>query len=68
MGSQYTDQVDPVIYGKGTDGFTKKDWLELTLAALDQANLSPVVFEKIRKIIENESPVEETLWTEGKAR
>lgn len=36
----YSEKIDPAIYGEATKGFTKEDWIELAIAALDQAGVS----------------------------
>jgi hypothetical protein len=39
--TQYTPNVDAVLYGRDVARFTPADWCTLALAALDQAGVSP---------------------------
>lgn len=60
---QYTEKVDKVIYGIDTAGFRKLDWIEMALAALDQAGMHykhPIVraLTSIKEIATS-SPAEE---------
>ena len=43
--------VNDVVYGAETEGFTEKDWLELAMAALDQAGLSLAEQNRIRALL-----------------
>lgn len=46
---QYSHRIDAVIYGADvTRDFSKSDWFELAMAALDQAGLSAKVADELR--------------------
>jgi len=52
---QYSAAVDPHIYGPGTCQ-TQKDWIELALAALDQAGLSVEHVKRIGNMVHDFAP------------
>lgn len=37
---EYTVKIDPIIYGELTNKFDEDDWIDLAIAALDQADFS----------------------------
>jgi len=46
----YSDKIDPVIYNDLTTLFTDDDWIELAIAALDQAGAKVDLQNKVREI------------------
>ena len=52
MKNEYENKlVNDVMYGPGTRGFTAQDWLELAMAALDQAGLSLAEQDRVRALL-----------------
>jgi hypothetical protein len=49
----YSERVDPVVYGHGTDGFEQADWLRLALAALDQGRAPRDLYERVRRLVDD---------------
>jgi hypothetical protein len=44
-------RVNDAVYSQATTGFTQRDWIDLTLAALDQANISVSIQERIEALL-----------------
>ncbi len=54
--STYTNpKVNLVVYSGPTDAFTEQDWIDLALAALDQACLSLQAQRAVREVVEKEA-------------
>ena len=49
---QYSAAVDPIVYGPGTDGFERAEWVALALAALDQAGVRSRDYEEIQNLLD----------------
>jgi hypothetical protein len=46
---QYSERIDPLVYGEASLRFDRNDWEELALAALDQAGVDVRTQDRIRK-------------------
>jgi hypothetical protein len=46
----YSEKIDPVIYGDLTNLFSNGDWIELAIAALDQAGAKIDLQNKVMEI------------------
>jgi hypothetical protein len=46
---QYSERIDPVVYGELSLTFDRDDWEELALAALDLAGVDVKTQARIRK-------------------
>jgi hypothetical protein len=50
---QYTEAVDAVIYGPHGQDLDEIGWVDLALAAMDQAGVSAVIQDEVRRRIED---------------
>lgn len=52
-GGYSNESVNAVVYGsKATEDFSQQDWLDLALAALDQAGVKGAAFDSAYKAVE----------------
>lgn len=52
---EYSERIDPVIYGDAARKLTPDEWLIVAMAAMDQAGLSPEVQDRIAEELGTET-------------